>query len=184
MYLFREGLFREGRAAKESAPRVQLFGSGTILREVIAAADLLEQDWNVAADVWSVPSFTELGREGMAAERWNMLHPSEERRQSFVETQLAGRPDGPAVAATDYIRAFAEQIRPYVRRRYHVLGTDGFGRSDYRRKLREHFEVDRHFVTVAALTELAAEGTVPVGTASEAIAKYGLNPDKSDPARA
>ena len=177
-------LFREGKAAKESAPRVQLFGSGTILREVIAAADLLEQDWNVAADVWSVPSFTELGREGMAAERWNMLHPSEERRQSFVETQLAGRPDGPAVAATDYIRAFAEQIRPYVKRRYHVLGTDGFGRSDYRRKLREHFEVDRHFVTVAALTELAAEGTVPVGTASEAIAKYGLNPDKSDPARA
>jgi pyruvate dehydrogenase E1 component len=177
-------LFREGKAAKKSAPRVQLFGSGTILREVIAAADLLEQDWDVAADVWSVPSFTELGREGMAAERWNMLHPSEERRQSFVETQLAGRPDGPAVAATDYIRAFAEQIRPYVKRRYHVLGTDGFGRSDYRRKLREHFEVDRHFVTVAALTELAAEGTVPIGTASEAIAKYGLNPDKSDPARA
>jgi pyruvate dehydrogenase E1 component len=177
-------LFREGNPAKESAPRVQLFGSGTILREVIAAADLLEQDWNVAADVWSVPSFTELGREGMAAERWNMLHPSEERRQSFVESQLAGRPDGPAVAATDYIRAFAEQIRPYVKRRYHVLGTDGFGRSDYRRKLREHFEVDRHFVTVAALTELAAEGTIPVGTASRAIAKYGLNPDKPDPARA
>ena len=117
----------------------------------------------------------------MAAERWNMLHPSEERRQSCVETQLSGRPDGPAVAATDYIRAFAEQIRPYVKRRYHVLGTDGFGRSDYRRKLREHFEVDRHFVTVAALTELAAEGAVPVGTASEAIAKYGLNPDKSEP---
>jgi pyruvate dehydrogenase E1 component len=177
-------LFREGNPAKESAPRVQLFGSGTILREVIAAADLLEQDWNVAADVWSVPSFTELGREGMAAERWNMLHPSEERRLSFVESQLAGRPDGPAVAATDYIRAFAEQIRPYVKRRYHVLGTDGFGRSDYRRKLREHFEVDRHFVTVAALTELAAEGTIPVGTASQAIAKYGLNPDKPDPARA
>ena len=177
-------LFREGNAAKESAPRVQLFGSGTILREVIAAADLLEQDWNVAADAWSVPSFTELGREGMAAERWNMLHPGEERRQSFVETQLAGRPDGPAVAATDYIRAFAEQIRPYVKRRYHVLGTDGFGRSDYRRKLREHFEVDRHFVTVAALTELAAEGTIPVGTASQAIAKYGLNPDKPNPARA
>jgi pyruvate dehydrogenase E1 component len=177
-------LFREGKAAKESAPRVQLLGSGTILREVIAAADLLEQDWNVAADVWSVPSFTELGREGMAAERWNMLHPSEERRQSFVETQLAGRPDGPAVAATDYIRAFAEQIRPYANRRYHVLGTDGFGRSDYRRKLREHFEVDRHFVTVAALTELAAEGIVPPNTASKAIAKYGLNPDKPDPARA
>jgi pyruvate dehydrogenase E1 component len=177
-------LFHEGSAGKKSAPRVQLLGSGTILREVIAAADLLEQDWNVAADVWSAPSFTELGREGMAAERWNMLHPAEERRQSWVETQLSGRPDGPAIAATDYVRAFADQIRPYVNRRYRVLGTDGFGRSDYRRKLREHFEVDRHFITLAALTELAAEGSVPAGAAAEAIKKYDLNPDKPDPARA
>jgi pyruvate dehydrogenase E1 component len=177
-------LLREGNAGKKSAPRVQLLGSGTILLQVIAAADLLEQDWNVAADVWSTPSFTELGREGMATERWNMLHPTEERRQSFVETQLAGRPDGPAVAATDYIRAFAEQIRPYVTRRYRVLGTDGFGRSDYRRKLREHFEVNRHYITVAALTELAAEGAVPASTVGEAISKYGINPDKPDPARA
>jgi pyruvate dehydrogenase E1 component len=177
-------LFREGNASKKSAPRVQLFGSGTILREAIAAAELLEQDWEVAADVWSAPSFTELGREGIATERWNMLHPAEERRQSFVETQLAGRPDGPAIAATDYVRAFAEQIRPYVKRRYRVLGTDGFGRSDYRRKLREHFEVNRHFITLAALTELAAEGAVPAGTAEEAITKYGLNPDKPDPVRA
>ena len=97
---------------------------------------------------------------------------------------MAGRPDGPAIAATDYIRAFAEQIRPYVNRRYRVLGTDGFGRSDYRRKLREHFEVDRHFVTVAALTELAAEGAVPADTVAEAIKKYGVNPDKPDPVRA
>ena len=177
-------LFREGSAGKKSAPRVQLLGSGTILREVIAAADLLEQDWNVAADVWSAPSFTELGREAMATERWNMLHPTEERRQSFVETQLADRPDGPAIAATDYVRAFADQIRPYVNRRYRVLGTDGFGRSDYRRKLREHFEVDRHFITLAALTELAAEGSVPAGAAAEAIKKYSLNPNKPDPARA
>jgi pyruvate dehydrogenase E1 component len=177
-------LLREGNAGKKSAPRVQLLGSGTILLQVIAAADLLEQDWNVAADVWSTPSFTELGREGMATERWNMLHPTEERRQSFVATQLAGRPDGPAVAATDYIRAFAEQIRPYVTRRYRVLGTDGFGRSDYRRKLREHFEVNRHYITVAALTELAAEGAVPASTVGEAISKYGINPDKPDPARA
>ena len=177
-------LFREGSAGKKSAPRVQLLGSGTILREVIAAADLLEQDWDVAADVWSAPSFTELGREAMATERWNMLHPTEERRQSFVETQLAGRPDGPAIAATDYVRAFADQIRPYVNRRYRVLGTDGFGRSDYRRKLREHFEVNRHFITLAALTELAAEGSVPAGAAAEAIKKYSLNPNKPDPARA
>jgi pyruvate dehydrogenase E1 component len=177
-------LFREGQASKKAASRVQLLGSGTILREVIAAADLLEQDWNVAADVWSAPSFTELGREAMATERWNMLHPTEERRQSFVEAQLAGRPDGPAIAATDYIRAFAEQIRPYVKRRYRVLGTDGFGRSDYRRKLREHFEVNRHFITLAALTELAADGAVPAGAAAEAIKKYGINPDKPDPVRA
>ncbi len=175
-------LFREGKNSKKAGPRVQLLGSGTILREVIAAADLLEQDWNVAADVWSAPSFTELGREGMATERWNMLHPGGERRQSFVEAQLAGRPNGPAIAATDYVRAFAEQIRPYVKRPYRVLGTDGFGRSDYRRKLREHFEVDRHFVTVAALTELAAEGTVPAGAPAEAIAKYGVNPGKPNPA--
>ena len=120
----------------------------------------------------------------MATERWNMLHPTEERRQSFVETQLAGRPDGPAIAATDYVRAFADQIRPYVNRRYRVLGTDGFGRSDYRRKLREHFEVNRHFITLAALTELAAEGSVPAGAAAEAIKKYSLNPNKPDPARA
>jgi pyruvate dehydrogenase E1 component len=177
-------LFREGQSTNSKAPRVQLLGSGTILREAIAAADLLQQDWNVAADVWSAPSFTELGRDGMAAERWNMLHPTEERRQSYVEAQLAGRPDGPVVAATDYIRAFAEQIRPYVKRRYHVLGTDGFGRSDYRRKLREFFEVDRHFITVAALNELAAEGNVPASTAAKAIKKYGVNPDKPDPAHA
>jgi pyruvate dehydrogenase E1 component len=177
-------LFREGSAGKKSAARVQLLGSGTILREVIAAADLLEQDWNVAADVWSAPSFTELGREGMATERWNMLHPTEERRQSFVESQLSGRPDGPAIAATDYVRAFADQIRPYVNRRYRVLGTDGFGRSDYRRKLREHFEVDRHFITLAALTELGAEGAVPAAAATDAIKKYDLNPNKPDPARA
>ena len=177
-------LFREGQVNKKSAPRVQLLGSGTILREVIAAAELLEQDWNVAADVWSAPSFTELGREGMATYRWNMLHPTEEPRQSFVELQLAGRPDGPAIAATDYARAFPEQIRPYVNRRYRVLGTDGFGRSDYRRKLREHFEVNRHFITLAALTELAAEDAVPASTVSEAISKYDLNPDKPDPVRA
>ena len=177
-------LFREGTSTKADAPRVQLLGSGTILQEAIAAADLLEQDWNVAADVWSAPSFTELGRDGMAAERWNMLHPDQERRQSYVEAQLASRPDGPVVAATDYIRAFAEQIRPYVKRRYHVLGTDGFGRSDYRRKLREFFEVNRHFISVAALTELAAEGSVPASAAAEAITKYGINPDKPNPAHA
>jgi len=184
MYLFQEGpAAGSGRSAK-AAPRVQLLGSGTILREVIAAADLLAQDWGVASDVWSAPSFTELARDGIATERWNMLHPTEQRRRSFVETQLAGRPDGPVIAATDYMRAFAEQIRPYLTRRYRVLGTDGFGRSDYRRRLREHFEVDRRFVALAALTELAAEGSIPASTVADAIVKYGIDPEKPEPARA
>jgi pyruvate dehydrogenase E1 component len=115
-----------------------------------------------------------------------MLHPGQERRVSHVERCLAGRPDGPVVAATDYVRAFAEQIRPYLPagRRYRVLGTDGFGRSDYRRVLREFFEVDRRFVAVAALTELAADGAVPSDVVAQAIARFGIDPDKPYPARA
>jgi pyruvate dehydrogenase E1 component len=175
-------LFREGAATKKSAPRVQLLGSGTILREVIAAADLLAEDFGVAADVWSVPSFTELRRDGLAAERWNMLHPTEELRRSYVESCLAGR-SGPVVASTDYVKAFADQIRPFVPNRYTVLGTDGFGRSDYRRVLRSFFEVDRHFVVVAALRSLARDGALPASVAADAIAKYGIDPDKPDPAR-
>ncbi len=179
MYLFREGAAQEKRG--KTAPRVQLLGSGTILREVIAAADLLAEDFGVVADVWSAPSFTQLRREGLATERWNMLHPTEERRRSYVETSLAGRPAGPVVAATDYMKSFADQIRPFVQRPYRVLGTDGFGRSDYRKKLRQFFEVDRHFVTVAALSALAEEGTVPASTVADAIAKYGIDPDKPNP---
>jgi pyruvate dehydrogenase E1 component len=183
MYLFRDG--QVPSKGRKAAPRVQLLGSGTILREVIAAADLLEQDFGVAADVWSAPSFTELGRDGIAADRWNMLHPTEERRQSFVERSLTGRPDGPVVAATDYMRAYADQIRPYVgQRRYTVLGTDGFGRSDYRRALRRHFEVDRHHVALAALTALAADGLVPASAAADAISRYGIDADKPEPVRA
>jgi pyruvate dehydrogenase E1 component len=183
MYLFREGQAPNG--GDEASPRVQLLGSGTILREVIAAAELLEQDFGVAADVWSAPSFTELGRDGAAAHRWNMLHPTEERRRSFVEQSLAGRPEGPVVAATDYIRAYADQIRAHVGgRRYTVLGTDGFGRSDYRRTLRRHFEVDRHHVALAALTALAEEGRVPASAAADAISRYGIDTDKPEPTRA
>jgi pyruvate dehydrogenase E1 component len=181
MYLFREG--------RGTVPRVQLLGSGTILREVIAAAGLLEQDFGVAADIWSCPSFTELGRDGREADRWNLLHPGAaggaERRVSHVEQCLAARPDGPVVAATDYVRTFAEQIRPYVPggRRYRVLGTDGFGRSDYRRVLRDHFEVDRKYIVLAALTELAAMGTIPGGVPTKAVKKLGIDPGKPDPAR-
>jgi pyruvate dehydrogenase E1 component len=177
-------LLQEGTAGKADAPRVQLLGSGTILREVIAAAELLEQDFGVAADVWSCPSFTELGRNGIAAERWNMLHPGEQPRESFVAQQLGGRPAGPVVASTDYMRAFAEQIRPYVDRRYRVLGTDGFGRSDYRRELRRHFEVNRHYVVLAALTELVAEGSVPASVAADAVKRYDIDTDKTAPSLA
>ena len=174
MYLLR-GAKPEARGA-----RVQLMGSGTILREVIAAADLLEQDWGVGADVWSCPSFTELRRDGMEAERWNLLHPDEPQRKSYVEQCLEGRP-GPAVAATDYMRTFADQIRPYVKRTYKVLGTDGYGRSDFRRQLRKFFEVDRHYVTIAALKGLAEDGVVPAGRVTEAIRKYGIDVNKPAP---
>jgi pyruvate dehydrogenase E1 component len=162
--------------------RVQLLGSGTILREVLAAAELLEKDWQVAADVWSVTSFTELRRDGLDCERWNLLHPSEPQRVPYVARQLATRP-GPVVASTDYMRLFADQIRPFVPRGrdYRVLGTDGFGRSDFRARLREHFEVNRHVVVVAALRALADEGAVPMKAVADAIERYGIDPDKPNP---
>jgi pyruvate dehydrogenase E1 component len=179
MYLLKEGV----AAGKKKMPHVQLLGSGTILREVIAAADLLAADFSVVADLWGVPSFTELRREGLDAERWNLLHPTEKPRKSYVETCFADRP-GPMIAATDYMKAFADQIRPFVPGRYRVLGTDGFGRSDYRKKLRQFFEVDRYFVTVAALKSLAEEGTVPASMVADAIKKYGIDPEKPNPTRA
>ena len=174
MYLLSEG------SGEKKAPRVQLLGSGTILREVIAAGEMLKKDFGVVADVWSCPSFNELRREGLEVERWNMLHPEEPQRKSFVETSMAGR-NGPAVAATDYMKAFAEQIRPFVKRNYRVLGTDGFGRSDFRRQLRRFFEVDRYYVTVAALKALADEGAVPAAVVASAIKQYNIDPDKPYP---
>jgi pyruvate dehydrogenase E1 component len=183
MYLLRDGGPEQGRGrSKGKGTRVQLMGSGTILREVIAAADLLEADFGVTADVWSCPSFTELRRDGLATERWNMLHPDQPSRTSYVEQCLAGRPAGPVVAATDYIKTYADQIRAFVPRRYRVLGTDGFGRSDYRRTLRQFFEVDRHYIAVAALRALADEGAVAAARVGEAISRYGIDPDKPDPA--
>ncbi|MFL6192281.1 MAG: transketolase-like TK C-terminal-containing protein, partial [Actinomycetes bacterium] len=183
MYLFREGgPARKGRGRAKPRPRVQLLGSGTILREVIAGADLLAEDFGVDADVWSAPSFTELRREGLDAERWNLLHPTEPPRQSYVTTCLADR-QGPVIAATDYMKTFADQIRPFVPGTYRVLGTDGFGRSDYRRKLRRFFEVDRYFVALAALQALAQDGTVPAETVAKAIARYDIDPEKPNPAR-
>ncbi len=173
-------LFKKAKTGKKKRPRVQLLGSGTILREVIAAAELLEQDFDVAADVWSVTSFTELYRDGSDAERWNLLHPQEQAKTSYVEQCLIER-EGPVVAATDYVRTFANQIRPFVPRRYTVLGTDGYGRSDTRKQLRHFFEVDRHYVALAALKALADEGLLPVTKVSEAIKKYQIDPEKSNP---
>jgi pyruvate dehydrogenase E1 component len=173
MYLLRE--------AEGEGPRVQLLGCGAILREVLAAADLLREDFGVAGDVWSVTSFTELQRDGVEAERWSLLHPSVPRRASFVETCLAARPPGPVVAATDWARAFAEPIRAFVPRRYHVLGTDGFGRSDRRARLRGHFEVDRHWVAVAALRSLAEAGAIDAKEVQRALEKYAIDPEKPNP---
>jgi pyruvate dehydrogenase E1 component len=152
------------QAGRQATPRVQLLGSGTILRESIFAQELLEKDWGVSADVWSCPSFNELGRDGQAAERYNLLHPTDKPQVPFVAQQLE-KHTGPVIAATDYMKAYAEQIRPFIPkgRTYKVLGTDGFGRSDFRSKLREHFEVNRHYIVVAALKALSDEGTVPVG---------------------
>jgi pyruvate dehydrogenase E1 component len=169
-------------AAEGDGPRVQLMGSGTILREVLAGAHLLREDFGVSTDIWSVPSFTELRRDGMEAERWNLLHPGEEPRTAYVETALSGH-DGPVVAATDYMRAFADQIRPWVKAPYRVLGTDGFGRSDYRKTLRSFFEVDRHYVALAALTELAAAGEVDKGAPKKAIESYGIDAERPAPWR-
>jgi pyruvate dehydrogenase E1 component len=174
MYLFSEG------KAKAKAPKVQLMGSGTILREVIAAAALLEKDFGVASDIWSVTSFTELRREGLDCERWNMLHPEAKARASYVEQCVSGR-SGPVIAATDYMRSFADQIRGFLPQHYKVLGTDGFGRSDTRKKLRRFFEVDRNYIAVAALKALADEGAISASEVSKAIKLYNINPDKPNP---
>ena len=174
-------LLEEGVGAKK-APRVNLMGSGTILRESMEARKLLESDWGVAANVWSCPSFNELTRDGQDCERWNLLHPTQTPRVPFVTQQL-GAHAGPVVASTDYMKNYAEQIRAFIPkdRSYKVLGTDGFGRSDFRSKLREHFEVNRHYIVVAALKALADEGAVPATKVAEAIQKYGIAADKINP---
>lgn len=172
MYLFQRG--------ESGERRVQLMGSGSILIEVIAAADLLKQDWGVDSDIWSCTSFTELRRDGIDCERHNMLHPEDAPRVPYVQQCLADH-QGPAIASTDYMRAFADQIRPCIDRHYVVLGTDGYGRSDTREKLRRFFEVDRYYVTVAALKALADEGTIKADQVSKAIAHYNIDTDAPNP---
>jgi len=176
-----KGMYRF-KTVDQGKLRVQLLGSGTILREVLAAQELLAQDWDIGSDVWSCTSFTELRREGLDCERQALLHPEEKAPVPYV-TQMLAETEGPIVASTDYIKAFADQIRAFIPegRSYRVLGTDGYGRSDYRAKLRYHFEIDRHFVVISALKALADEGAIPAAKVTEAIKKYGIDPNKPNP---
>jgi pyruvate dehydrogenase E1 component len=172
MYLLQKG----GRGKK----RVQLMGSGTILIEVMAAAELLKSDWGIDADLWSCPSFTELRRDGIDCERHNLLHPEAKPRVPYVAQCLDGH-DGPVIASTDYMRAFPDQIRPYIDRSFTALGTDGYGRSDTRENLRRFFEVDRYYVVITALKALADEGVIKPDQVSKAIAQYNIDPDAPNP---
>ncbi len=185
-----KGMYKFRDSMGKLKHRVQLIGCGSILREAIAAADLLKDDWGVDADIWSAPSFNELARDGQACERWNLLHPDQKPKQSWVE-QCLQYTEGPVIAATDYMKNFAEQIRAFVPAEYHVLGTDGFGRSDSRQSLRHHFEVDRFYITVAALKALAdeqknskAKYKISYQTVLDAMQKYGIDAEKPNPLHA
>jgi pyruvate dehydrogenase E1 component len=177
-----KGMYAFSKSASKSKNRVQLLGSGVILREAIAAAELLEKDWKVAADVWSCPSFTELRREGLGVDRQNLLNPTGERKKSYVE-QCLEKTSGPVVATSDYMKAFADGIREFMPkgRTYKVLGADGFGRSDTRAQLRHFFEVNRYWVVIAALRALAEDGAIPAQMVADAIKKYEIDVNKPDP---
>lgn len=173
MYLLSEG-------NSKTKPKVQLMGCGSILREVREAAELLLKDWKVDADIWSITSTNELTREGQAIDRWNRLHPESEPKTPYITEQLKDR-QGPVIAATDYMKLYADQLRAFIPQNFHVLGTDGFGRSDTRSKLRHFFEVNRYFIVVAALSALVDEGKFKPEDVTKAIKKYGIDPDKADP---
>jgi pyruvate dehydrogenase E1 component len=169
MYLFQK--------RKSKGIGVQLMGSGTILREVIAAADLLDKDFGVQADVWSILGVNQLHREGVITENWNRLHPEQPRKITYVEEQLEGH-EGPVVISTDYVQAYCEQLRRFIHRPLTILGTDGYGRSDFREVLRSFFRVDRYHVVIAALKSLADEGKLPKTTVTDALRKYEINPEE------
>lgn len=173
-----KGMYRLKKGRGKS--QIQLLGSGTIMREVIAAADLLKKDFDIQADIWSVTSYSELRREGLTVERWNRLHPTSKPKISYVEKSFSAT-EGPIVATSDYMKIVPDQIRPFIDKRYTVLGTDGYGRSDTRAALREFFEVNRFHVAVAALKTLADEGTIPAKTVEKAIKQYGIDPDIAEP---
>src|SRR5688572_6370009 len=176
-------LLKDAGKPKKGELRVQLLGSGTILREAIAAAELLDKDFGVKADIWSCPSFTELRRDGFDVERHNRFHPEESPKKAYVTQCLEGR-SGPAIAATDYVRAFADQIRAFVPMQYTVLGTDGFGRSDTRANLRRFFEVDRYYIAHAAVAALAAEGKMNAKDVARAIKQYRIDTERVSPSAA
>ena len=173
MYCFKKG-------KKSSGPRAQLLGSGTILRETLAAAELLQTDWDVSADIWSVTSFTELRRDGLSVDRHNTYNPDAEEQSTWVEQCLRST-NGPIIAATDYMRAVPDMIRTWVPRRYVTLGTDGYGRSDTRKSLRDFYEVDRFHITLATLKALVADGIIKKSILSQAIKKYDLKGHRPNP---
>lgn len=182
IYKFREVADGDKKKAQKFKLRVRLLGSGTILREVIEAATMLEKDWNIGVEIFSVTSFNELARDGLEVERWNMLHPNDDPRVPYI-TQILGEDDAPVVSSTDYMKCHSDQVREYVPATFTTLGTDGFGRSDTREKLREFFEVDRRYVTVAALHALSMDGKIDKPTVAKAVQQYGIDPDKPNPAK-
>jgi pyruvate dehydrogenase E1 component len=173
-------LLQEGKASSKKAPRVQLMGSGTILREVEAAAEMLADEHGVVADVWSVTSFNELRREALDYDRHQFLEPDDKREKPWITQQLEGC-EGPVIASTDYMKLYADQVRAWVPADFHVLGTDGYGRSDTREQLRRFFEVDRYYVTVAALRALSERGEIDRKVVADAMKKYGIDPTKPNP---
>ena len=174
-----KGMYRFAKGAK-GKHRVQLMGAGTILNEVREAAKILKESFDVESDIWSLTSVNELTREGQAVDRWNLLHPEAKPKRSYVSEQLDGA-EGPVVIATDYMKNYAEQLRKYIANPMTVLGTDGFGRSDSREALRHFFEVDRHFITLAALKALADQGEIKSSVVAEAIKSFAIDPEKTNP---
>jgi pyruvate dehydrogenase E1 component len=175
-----KGMYPVRESDPESKLKINLLGSGAILRETLSAADILQDVYGVASDVWSVTSYSELRREGLEVHRWNMLHPSEEKRMPFV-TRCLRLKSYPVVAVSDYMRVVADQVQPFVRNHFTALGTDGYGRSDTRHALRRHFEVDRYYIVVAALNALADKGYIGRSKVADAISRFNIDPEKPDP---
>ena len=177
-----KGMYKIKEFSKYKKTKIQLLGSGTILREMMAAAEMLQNEYQIDSEVWSVTSFSELRKNGMEVERYNLLHPEKPKKKSYVEECL-GKSEGPILAASDYMRLNSDQIRPYINKSYYSLGTDGYGRSDTRKNLRNFFEVDKNYITTYALSVLASEQLLPSKHAVEAIKKYKIDSEKPMPTK-